>query len=138
MVVKPLGSDVSLPCTAVGFPKPSIVWSGGEGGEGGNSRRWMAEDKPKLLYRISKEAEGVYNCTAYNAYGADWNIVRLKVQGWCFITFLPLSLSLSLFLSLFLSLSLSLSFSLFLRHPYVPYVPRKQFPIRGIFEFSSI
>ena len=81
-MVKPLGSDVSLPCTAVGFPKPSIVWSGGEGGDGGNSRRWMAQDKPKLLYRISKEAGGVYNCTAYNAYGADWNIVRLEVQGW--------------------------------------------------------
>jgi len=45
------------------------------------SRRWMADDKPKLLYRITKDAEGDYNCTAINSYGTDWNVVTLKVQG---------------------------------------------------------
>lgn len=71
---------MSLPCTAVGYPKPLISWqSKSEGFNRG--KRWMAEDKPKLLYRITKETEGEYVCTASNQYGKDENVVVLTVQG---------------------------------------------------------
>eukprot|EP00111_Clytia_hemisphaerica_P024641 TCONS_00072631-protein len=82
IIHKPIGSDVSLPCTAVGYPKPMITWSNRHpsGNNPVNTRRWMAEDKPMLLYRITKDAEGEYNCTAMNSYGSDWNVVKLKVQ----------------------------------------------------------
>ena len=79
-VYKPVGSDVSLPCTAVGFPKPSISWTSNPE-ENEKTRRWMAADKPKLLYQISRAEEGEYTCTAKNLYGTDENVVILKVQG---------------------------------------------------------
>lgn len=79
-VLVPVGSDVSLPCTAVGYPKPSISWQSNVNGFN-RGKRWMAEDKPKLLYRITKEMEGEYTCTASNQYGKDENVVILTVQG---------------------------------------------------------
>ena len=82
-----MGSDIVLPCAAVGHPKPIITWyKSGQSLSARKQKRFMAADMPYTLFNVQEEDEGLYNCTAENKYGIDWNIVALIVQSNVFIT----------------------------------------------------
>lgn len=81
VMYRPIGSDVTLSCTAVGYPKPSISWHKvNQSSSYHKQRRWLATDSPRRLFNIQMKDSGIYNCTAMNLYGSDWNIVTLVVQ----------------------------------------------------------
>ncbi|XP_012558399.1 cell adhesion molecule DSCAML1 isoform X1 [Hydra vulgaris] len=76
-----MGSDVTLPCAAVGHPKPIITWyKSSQSYSSRKQKRFMVADVPYTLHNVQEEDEGSYNCTAENKYGIDWNIVTLIVQ----------------------------------------------------------
>ena len=76
-----VGSDVTLPCAALGHPRPSIAWYKPKRSFQYRQKRWMATDRPFKLFNVQSSDSGAYNCTAVNGYGSDWNIVTLVVQG---------------------------------------------------------
>ena len=73
------GHDVELPCLAIGYRKPSIAWEKSPPYQ--KKRRWLATERSLKLSNLQKEDKGLYNCTASNFYGSDWNAVKLVFQG---------------------------------------------------------
>ena len=83
IVKAPVHADVRLPCIAVGHPKPSISWHFKQKRIIKRRRRnapYYNEGK-LVLSNVKMKDAGAYNCSAVNAYGADWNIITLVVQG---------------------------------------------------------
>ena len=73
------GHDVELPCLAIGYPKSSIAWEKSPPYQ--KKRRWLGTERSLKLSNLQKEDKGLYNCTASNFYGSDWNAVKLVFQG---------------------------------------------------------
>eukprot|EP00794_Sanderia_malayensis_P011383 gene11383-12569_t len=77
-----INADVSLPCVAVGHPKPDISWRfrNRKVVRRRHKRAYYNEGK-LVLNNVKLKHGGPYNCSAVNKYGSDWNIITLIVQG---------------------------------------------------------
>ena len=84
-----LGSNVTLPCQADGFPEPQISWFRGsaeiardESSSDEPSRSvQLAESDDLLLTVINLEDEGLYTCRAFNNFGTVSATAQLTVTG---------------------------------------------------------
>uniref|UniRef100_W5M7D3 Neural cell adhesion molecule 3 n=1 Tax=Lepisosteus oculatus TaxID=7918 RepID=W5M7D3_LEPOC len=72
-------SNVSLTCPVSGHPPPSISWASPERSD--QSRYQFNSDHSELIiHSVSKNDEGVYNCTATNAFGTYSSRIVLGVS----------------------------------------------------------
>ncbi|XP_069040707.1 neural cell adhesion molecule 1 isoform X2 [Lepisosteus oculatus] len=78
-VVAGPASNVSLTCPVSGHPPPSISWASPERSD--QSRYQFNSDHSELIiHSVSKNDEGVYNCTATNAFGTYSSRIVLGVS----------------------------------------------------------
>uniref|UniRef100_A0AAY4AG28 Immunoglobulin superfamily, member 9Bb n=1 Tax=Denticeps clupeoides TaxID=299321 RepID=A0AAY4AG28_9TELE len=82
------GGSVTLTCTALGNPKPSVSWLR-EGEPLQESRKYKVSDGSLTLVSISREDRGAYTCRAYSIQGEAIHTTRLLVQGPPFIVSPP-------------------------------------------------
>ena len=78
------GSNVTLPCTADGYPIPHVTWIAPNGTVLQNRTR----DANLTLQNVSRHSSGTYQCNATNELGSDSATVKLDVLCKCFCSFL--------------------------------------------------
>ena len=78
------GSNVTLPCTADGYPIPHVTWIAPNGTVLQNRTR----DTNLTLQNVSRHSSGTYQCNATNELGSDSATVKLDVLCKCFCSFL--------------------------------------------------
>ncbi|XP_029428022.1 neural cell adhesion molecule 1 isoform X3 [Rhinatrema bivittatum] len=76
-----LGESVVLSCVAIGFPVPEISWTkDGDDIEGDDEKYSFSEDGSRMtIYRVEKNDEAEYSCTAENKAGQQDASILLKV-----------------------------------------------------------
>ncbi|XP_067940287.1 hemicentin-1-like [Watersipora subatra] len=75
-----IGSDFVLPCSAIGYPPPSISWT--KDGQQIDGRKMTIHSNNSLsIYSIGKDDEGTYICSATNQFGSHDATASIVVTG---------------------------------------------------------
>ena len=74
-----------IPCTAEGYPKPTISWKKGSTEDSMSLGRAYQRGRNNELYisSVKLEDEGLYTCFATNQFGKISATVQLFVTGTC-------------------------------------------------------
>ncbi|XP_071821894.1 hemicentin-1-like isoform X3 [Apostichopus japonicus] len=77
------GQNVTLPCLAQGYPKPTIRWEkvGAEGFLTESSRMDVLPNGYLVIHELAVDDRGTYICHAENAFGVDTAVTQLRVTG---------------------------------------------------------
>ncbi|NXK97014.1 HMCN1 protein, partial [Formicarius rufipectus] len=65
------GSEVSLRCSALGYPKPTVVWTHNEMFLVGSSRYRLTPEGTLIIRKAIPKDAGIYGCLASNSAGTD-------------------------------------------------------------------
>ncbi|KAM9391508.1 hemicentin-1 [Pholidichthys leucotaenia] len=81
-----VGENVTLPCTARGFPQPMVTWRRQDGRQilpktDTHSRTMQLESGHLLIQNVWLDDEGLYICEAENQFGAIKTEARVSVTG---------------------------------------------------------
>ena len=78
VIVQP-GQTVRLECSASGDPEPTVSWS--HVSNASSSREMtVTSNGSMLIENVKNEDEGIYFCTATNAFGSKRHSVTLQLQ----------------------------------------------------------
>ncbi|KAM6944598.1 hemicentin-1 [Lycodopsis pacificus] len=81
-----VGENITLPCTARGFPQPMVTWRRQDGRQiltrtDGHSRTMQLESGHLLIQSVWLDDEGLYICEAKNQFGTIKTEARVGVTG---------------------------------------------------------
>ncbi|XP_072563615.1 hemicentin-1 [Paramormyrops kingsleyae] len=81
-----VGENVTLPCSARGFPMPSVTWSRGDGrpvsrGPDGHAGALQLHSGGLLIHSAWIDDEGLYTCEAQNQFGSIRAEARVTITG---------------------------------------------------------
>lgn len=84
------GGNVTMRCNPEAAPRPRFIWKKDRNILGSGGRRIILENGNMVIKPVSRDDEGVYSCTAENAYGRDQSYGRLIVlRGPRFVRTMP-------------------------------------------------
>ncbi|TKS79048.1 Hemicentin-2 [Collichthys lucidus] len=81
-----VGENITLPCTARGFPQPTVTWHRQDGRQiltrrDSHSRTMQLESGHLLIQSVWLDDEGLYFCEAKNQFGTVKTEARVSVTG---------------------------------------------------------
>uniref|UniRef100_A0A8C4UE85 Hemicentin-1 n=1 Tax=Falco tinnunculus TaxID=100819 RepID=A0A8C4UE85_FALTI len=65
------GSEVSIRCSAMGYPKPTIVWTHNDMFIVGSSRYRLTQEGTLIIRKAIRKDAGIYGCLASNSAGTE-------------------------------------------------------------------
>ncbi|XP_055671290.1 hemicentin-1 [Falco peregrinus] len=65
------GSEVSIRCSAMGYPKPTIVWTHNDMFIIGSSRYRLTQEGTLIIRKAIRKDAGIYGCLASNSAGTE-------------------------------------------------------------------
>ncbi|KAF2984610.1 hypothetical protein EK904_003557, partial [Melospiza melodia maxima] len=65
------GSEVSIRCSATGYPKPTVVWTLNDMFMIGSSRYRMTPEGTLIIRKATPRDAGIYGCLASNSAGTE-------------------------------------------------------------------
>ena len=76
------GTIVNIDCPVTGFPLPDIIWSfNGRVLQPSKNAVEVKENGTLVLYYLSRDGQGYYECSAFNFAGGYTAKIFLKVTG---------------------------------------------------------
>ncbi|XP_039476218.1 hemicentin-1 [Oreochromis aureus] len=81
-----VGENITLPCTARGFPQPTVTWRRQDGRQilmrtDSHSKAMQLENGHLLIQSVWLDDEGLYICEAKNQFGTIKSEARVSVTG---------------------------------------------------------